>query len=283
MMMRRVALLGAALFYTTLSVGTAAAQEPTDTVQEVRLVDGSTLFGTLLDDGDPIRLRLLSGDLITIARARVRSIAPALGTVRDGELWRRDPNLTRLFFSPTGRTMPKKTGYIAAYELVFPFVAVGLTDAFLIAGGTPLFGSLTDERVVYLAPKLRLYSDERTDFAVGAFHFEEIGNEYSDLHFGALYAVLTRGTSDRAISLAVGAAYDEHDFYEQPAVMLGGEFRVSRTIKLITENYFLPEATLLSVGPRFFGERLSADLGIGIAMEESEVFTLPIVNFIYTF
>ena len=50
-------------------IGTAAptaAQESLDSLQEVRLVDGSTLYGTLVSDGDPIRMRLLSGDEITI-------------------------------------------------------------------------------------------------------------------------------------------------------------------------------------------------------------------------
>ncbi|NCG34265.1 MAG: hypothetical protein GWP44_15450, partial [Proteobacteria bacterium] len=96
-------------------IGTAAptaAQESLDSLQEVRLVDGSTLYGTLVSDGDPIRMRLLSGDEITISRSRVRSIRKAKGTVRNGEMWREDPNLTRLFFSPTARTMPKGHGYV---------------------------------------------------------------------------------------------------------------------------------------------------------------------------
>ena len=53
-------------------IGTAAptaAQESLDSLQEVRLVGGSTLYGTLVSDGDPIRMRLLSGDEITISRS----------------------------------------------------------------------------------------------------------------------------------------------------------------------------------------------------------------------
>lgn len=261
-----------------------AAQEAPDSVREVRLIDGSTLYGTVLDDGDPLRLRLLSGDEISIARVRIRSIAPAKGRVRDGELWREDPNLTRLFFAPTARTMPKGHGYLAAYELVFPFVAFAPTDNILVAGGTPLFGDIDDHRVVYFAPKVQLYGGPRTSFAVGAFFFDEIGNDYSDWHFGALYGVLTTGDSDNALTLAAGVGYDEHGVEtNHPVVMVGGEFRVSRTIKIVTENYLLTEGTLFSIGPRFFGERLSADLGIGVTVDEGDAFTLPIVNFVYVF
>ena len=96
-----------------------------------------------------------------------------------------------------------------------------------------------------------------------------------------LYGVLTRGTSDRAVSLGVGVAYDDDGFLDEPIVMLGAEFRVSRTIKLITENYFIPDVGLITFGPRFFGERPSADLGIGLFVEDSDVFTVPIVNFVY--
>ena len=263
-------------------IGTAAptaAQESLDSLQEVRLVDGSTLYGTLVSDGDPIRMRLLSGDEITISRSRVRSIRKAKGTVRNGEMWREDPNLTRLFFSPTARTMPKGHGYVAGYELVFPFVAVAPTDNLLLAGGTPLFGDLLDARVFYFAPKLNVYTSARTDLAIGGFFFHEVDGH--DIKVGALYAAVTQGSSDAAVTLVVGAGYDEDGFLDTPVAMLGGEYRVSRTIKLITENYLTSEVSLFTLGPRFFGERLSADLGIGFVVRGSGVFTLPIVNFVY--
>ena len=213
-------------------------------------------------------------------RSRVRTIRVAKGTVRNGEMWREDPNLTRLFFSPTARTMPKGHGYVAGYELVFPFVAVAPTDNLLLAGGTPLFGDLLDDRVFYFAPKLNVYSSGRTDLAIGGFFFHEVDG-HGDMNLGALYAAVTQGSSDAAITLVVGAGYDEDGFFDTPVAMLGGEYRMSRTIKLITENYLTSEASLFTLGPRFFGERLSADLGIGFAVNDSDVFTVPIVNFVY--
>jgi len=266
---------------TLTSTAPVAAQEVSDSIEEILLVDGSRLYGVLLDDSDPIHVRLLGGDEMLIARARVRGISPARGQVRDGEFWRDDPNLTRLFFAPTARTMPKGKGYVAAYELLFPFVAVAVTNSLLVAAGTPLFGNLDEERVVYLAPKLGLYSNGLTDFAIGGFFFHEVGNSFSGLEYGALYGVLTRGTPDRAVLLAAGAVYDEDGFRDEAIVMLGAEMRVSRTIKLITENYFTSVRSLSSIGVRFFGERLSADLGVALFVDEGDVSpTLPIVNFV---
>jgi len=279
MMMNRLAPLLLALTLVGIAAP-ASTQESADSLQEVRLVDGSTFYGVVIADGDPIRLRMLSGDEITIARSRIRSVEPAKGTIRDGEVWREDPNLTRLFFAPTARTMTKGHGYVAGYELVFPFVAFAPTDHLLLAGGTPLFGDLTDDRVFYFAPKLNVWSQGQTNLAIGGFFFHELGG-YSDANVGAFYAALTQGSPDAALTLVLGTAYDEDGFIEDPVAMLGGEYRVSRTIKLITENYLASGASLFTFGPRFFGERLSADLGIGVAVGDSEVFTVPIVNFVY--
>lgn len=278
---KRIALL----YCTALTLSPPApiaAQDVPDSIQEIMLVDGSRLYGVVLDDSDPVHVRLLGGDEMLIARARVREISPASGQVRDGEFWRNDPNLTRLFFAPTARTMPKGDGYVAAYELLFPFVAAGVTDNLLVAAGTPLFGDLDEDRVVYLAPKLRLFSSGLTDFAIGGFFFHEVGNSFSGLEYGALYGVLTRGTPDRAVSLGAAAVYDEDGFRDEALVMLGAEMRVSRTIKLITESYLMPDRSLTSLGVRFFGERLSADLGLALFVDEGDVSpTLPIVNFVY--
>jgi len=44
------------------------------------------------------------------------------------------------------------------------------------------------------------------------------------------------------------------------------------------------EGALVSGGLRFFGERLSADFGIGAAFGDTEAACcLPLVNFVYTF
>ncbi len=281
--MRRM-LLGLVILQLCARPAPAPAQESTNAVQQVRLTDGSTFYGTLTEEGDSTRVVLASGGEIVVPKNRVSEVRSVSGQVKDGEFWRDDPNLTRLFFSPTARTLPRGRGYLAAYELLFPFAAQGVSDSFLIAGGTPLFWSddFDSSRVYYLAPKLRVLSTGRTDIAVGAFHFQQVGASPDNASFGALYAAITQGTPDRALTLAVGLGYDDDGLVDEPVVMAGGEARVSRTIKLVTENYFGPGGTaLLAFGPRFFGERLSADLALGIVVDEGDAWTFPIVNFVY--
>ncbi|HZD03948.1 MAG TPA: hypothetical protein VE173_03495, partial [Longimicrobiales bacterium] len=74
-------------------------------------------------------------------------------------------------------------------------------------------------------------------------------------------------------------------FADTPAILLGAETRATRHVKLLTENYLIPTGdgdaeVLLSAGPRFFGEQLSADLGIAVLASGGGGF-FPLVNFVY--
>jgi hypothetical protein len=251
---------------------------PPDTtrLQEIRLSGGSVVYGRIVEQGDTIRLLLASGDVLSVPRARVLSSKPARGRIMKGEFWRDDPNRTRLFFGPTARGIRKGEGYFAAYELIMPFLGIAVTDDLVLAGGTPLFGGM-DERPYWLAPKLRIASSGKTDVAVGALVFA-----VEDESAGVLYGVATHGSADASVSLGIGYGFADGELADHPALMGGFDVRMSKGTKLISENYLFPGGTgLVSFGPRFFGEKLSADLGIGIAFANGESTSFPIVNFVW--
>lgn len=52
----------------------------------------------------------------------------------------------------------------------------------------------------------------------------------------------TVGDADRALTAGAGVFYTGDVVKNEPAAKLGGEVRVGRRVKLITENYFLPTA-----------------------------------------
>ena len=60
------------------------------------------------------------------------------------------------------------------------------------------------------------------------------------------------------------------------------ERRLSRRVKVITENYGFKAGGLISVGVRFLGERLSADLGMFSPLSTEGFFAAPVVNFVWT-
>jgi hypothetical protein len=272
-----------------LGPGGAVAQTPVEAaaddadsrpVQEVELVDGSRLYGRIVQAGDDvIVLELLTGDTLELPADRVRRVVEPRGRVHDGRFFPRDPNETRLFFAPTGRTVPRGDGYLSMYYIVMPFVGYGVTDSFTLAAGTPLLFGADIPSVLWLAPKVRVASRPGFDASVGTLAF--FSSDLDDVA-GVAFGVATFGaTSDAAVTAGLGFGYAGSDVSGRPAAMLGAEARVSRSIKLITENYALPGGdVLLSAGPRFMGERLSADLALIWISDTSFVF--PLINFVYT-
>ena len=124
---------------------------PGEDLYEVRLADGSVLFARVTAvEGGRIVLVTLGGARIEVERSLIRMARRAEGRVVEGEFWRDDPNLSRLFFTATGRTLQKGKAYVGTYIIVLPFFAVGITDRVTLAAGAPvLFGRLEP---FYVAP-----------------------------------------------------------------------------------------------------------------------------------
>lgn len=257
-----------------------------DTVSEVRLKDGSLLVGRVESTTDTqVVLVTRSGGRMEIPRAEIVSIRRA--TVQpNGEVWGDDPNLSRLFFSPTGRTLPKGEGYVSAYFLLLPFVGYGVTDWLTLAGGTPILPGLIGE-VFYVAPKIRLAQYGKTSVSAGALSFF-VTRAVDEGNAGILYGVGTYGGRDHAITLGAGWFYAQGDGYadtsDEPVLLIGGERRISRRVKLVTENWVSVDPGVngvVSGGFRFIGERLSADLGFAGAL--GGACCAPLVNFSWGF
>ena len=252
-----------------------------DTLREIRLADGSVLFARVESvEGDRVTLVTQAGVRLQVDRAQIRSVRPARGQVRDGEVWRDDPTGTRLFFAPTGRNLAAGEAYFGVYELFFPFATYGVTDRITVAAGTPIIPGAFGQ-VAYFAPKLAIFQSERVNVAAGVF-----AGFFEGETAGIVYGVGTWGGRDNALTAGAGFAFGGGGLSDQPIVMIGGETRTGKQLKLITENYFVPgeSGTLVSGGVRFFGERLSADLGVGAMVSSREtVGPYPLVNFVYTF
>lgn len=257
----------------------AVAQEPV--ISQVDLRNGGSLFGHVIETGDRVRL-VVDGDTVELPASQVERVRRVRGRMVDGRFMRADANETRLFFGPTGRTLPAGDVYLGVFELYLPFLAVGVTDRITLAGGAPLIFVDDMPLIVYLAPKIQLIRAGRVTGSVGSLSFfiPDEGNA------GLVYGVVTSESADGAGSLTAGAGwgYADGDVEDSPVLMVGGDARVSRGLKLMTENYFIPEVedgALFAFGVRFLGERLSADLGL--AVPAGFEVALPLVNFVYSF
>lgn len=251
------------------------------------LIDGSELMGSIeTEEPDTIRFRTAGGLLLSMPRAQIRSITALPGRFEGGKYLRPDPNRTRLLFAPTARPLESGQGYFSAYEVFFPFLAYGVGYNLTLAGGMSLFPGASAQ-LFYLAPKVTAYNSEKLSLAGGVLYLNATTGLEDFDGAGIVYCVGTYGSSDAAATVGLGWGFFGDDFANDPIVMLGGELRVSSSVKLVSENWFPPgsEAYPLSLGVRFFGDRLAADLAlIYPAGVETEGFPfVPWLGFAYNF
>ncbi|MEX2530848.1 MAG: hypothetical protein WD960_08745 [Gemmatimonadota bacterium] len=262
-----------------------------DSMQEIRLVDGSVIYARVIAvSGEEVTAETAGGVRLVLARSQISSARTARGEVVDGRFWRADPNHTRLFFAPTARPLRRGEGYAANYMLFFPFVGYGVTERFSMAGGTPVLPSFMGE-VLYLAPKVTVASRAGMDFAVGGLALFAT-SELDEGSIGIVYGAGTFGDVQRSLSAGVGWGFtllgDHSSISNDPVFMLGGDLRIGESTKLLTENWFVvgsgDAGGIAAAGLRMFGERLSADLGLGMGVGSGSMeCCLPIVNFVYMF
>ena len=286
-------LVTAALLPGPLAGQDPALLEPGDTLLEVRLDDGSTVYGRVVSVvGDRVTLETPSGATVTLDRARVVSVGVARGAVRDGRVWRDDRVPDRLFATPTGRTLPGGTGHAGFQELLFPYVAYGIVDRLQVTAGTTLLPEIVGQ-LWYVAPKVGIVDTPAAQFSAGVIAFFAFDDELdADGGFGAAHASLTLGPPGRAVTLAAGIPFlrrggtDDLEFADEPLILVGGEMRLSPSVMLVTDNAFVAgeAGALLAGGIRLIGERLSADLGASMLVDEGDpTCCVPVVNVQWAF
>jgi len=201
---------------------------------------------------------------------------PAAAGSSAAEVMPADPNPTRLFFAPTGRSLKQGEATFGVYEVVMPFVQYGITDRISIGGGTPFFFGTGVGQPVWVTPKVQVLKARSTQGSVGVLHLMNMG----DYNAGIAYGVVTQGSADAAVTIGGGYAYSSEDESRvgAPVVMLGGEKRLSRRLKFVTENYWFSGVGLASGGVRLMGDRLSADLGLVSPIGADGFFVFPMVN-----
>jgi hypothetical protein len=255
---------------------------PAGATDELVLRDGTRAYGRVERiDGGLVTFMTTAGAVIEVQAAEILSVRPANGLVVAGEFRRADPNPTRLFFGPTARSLKQGAGYVGVYEILLPFVQVGLTDRISFGAGTPLIFGGGSAHPFWITPKVQVFASESVQASVGVMHFLNVG----DGNFGIAYVVGTRGTTDSAVTGGVGYAYERSYNRKNGAavVMIGGEHRMTRGMKILTENYIFNRGGILTGGVRWLGERFSADLALVVPTDGGTTVAFPLVNVVYSF
>lgn len=266
--------------------------------QEVHTVtiittDGSEIIGKITEESDTeYKIETPAGLTVTIPKTAIFKMKEFDGLVKDGKLFRTDPNKSMYLFAPSAFPIETGNKYCRDFCVFFPSINYGMNDIISLQAGfiwvpgiglqdIPLIGSI----------KATIFQKDKIGLAAGAMYvrvpdFEETGGG------GFLFATGTYGDRFNHGSLLVGWGYGHYDgdweLMDRPIVVLAGNFRVSNTIAIVTENWFPPELEFsqfpFMVAARFFGKRIAVDIGGIIILDLiKEGLPIPIINFTYHF
>lgn len=228
-------------------------------LKTIVLTDGSELIGYITgEDSMSIKFRTQSGTILSINRSQIKSTESERSDYRIGS----DPNESRLLFAPTGKTLKGGTGYFSVSELLFPMIAMGLTDYITVAGGISIVPG-AEAQLFYLNGKVRVLKVKNFDLSTGLLYTNVTSSSESGLT--ELYAIGTYGTDNISLTLGGGLSFTSNSSETYPILIIGGEARVSNSVKFVSENWIPTEpksGKIFSIGVRFFGKRLAGDFGL---------------------
>jgi hypothetical protein len=256
-------------------------------VQMVKTIDGSSNVGSIIQIDSVNIVLQTSVTVMNIPIGKITEIKeiPA-ESIKNGEYWFSNPNATRLFFGPTAHMLKKGEGYFSDTYIFFPQVVFGLTDNITLGGGISMFPGGGSNQIVYFMPKVGAPVNEKFHLAGGALIIKVPDFDQDVSTVGVLYGVGTYGGSDRSFTAGLGYGFAGDEMADRPMVMVGGEYRMSRRVSFVTENWLFPglNQPLVSAGFRFFGEGLAVDLALANVLGEDMITPgIPFIDFVYNF
>ena len=284
----------ALVLLAVLAVAAPAAAQDATPPQRVVLVDGTVLVGAVTEEADVVVVVAANGVEQRVPRDRVAEVTDLL----DGRFTRYDPARTRLFVSPTARSLGGGAKRFSAYY-IFPSVAFGVTDRLDLTIGTTIPLVSSDGAALALTGNAK-FTVVETDGVAAALGGSAVvpvssGDGIPGV-VGTVYGVVTVGGEAGAVTFGAygfyGTDFADADLGNGTALLLGLERQVSDRFKLVSENYVgvvfegdgaVAVGTLSGV--RFFSDQLAADLAVALGAADGGFTSVPIpyLGLSYTF
>lgn len=271
----------------------------------VFLRSGSVIKGRVLSlDSTTLRIDADGLGVMTVPVAEVLSVnlGDATGTetpapekddavavlpAQEGSPFRfSDPSSFRGFVLPTAYTVPRGEWYFSDDMIVIGTVGGGVANGFMMSGGTFLtLFEMFDESglILHFNLKAQLFGGGGTAMSMGLAGLTSIGSE-SGLPL-LPYMVVTTGNYDANISMVGGMTTILGEDGDTGTLLgVSGQTRVGPGVKLMFDAAYVPGADVVPglIGVRFFGARMSGDVGLMFLVGEGnfEIGTrIPFANF----
>jgi len=171
---------------------------------------------------------------------------------------------------------------------LFPHLIFGVTDYVNIGiGGLPIVTNGSGTFVYVLSSKITPVNFKEAAVSLGE---AILGSTSTNGIVGVAYAVGTFGDELRSFTVGPFMAFSSDAVYKRPAILLGGQTRISKSSSLLTENVFLfgneteDFFCFPSIGIRFSGENLAADFGTyAVVSKKGFFYPIPWIGLSYRF
>ena len=229
---------------------------------EVLEIDESTFLINTLQLG---HMRITKTDIASITYISADEVGQMnMSSNRTGDI---NPQATRYFFAPSAMQLKKGEGYYQNAWLIYNQVSYGISNNLTIGmsmtpvgtGGTVKFGL-----------------DISDNFHISAGGIAIIPF-WDDEPVGIGFANMTFGNERKNISIAYGNAFSDDG--NEHMLNVSGMLELNYRMWLITENYFLADISIISVGFRRASNKRDAlwDFSM-IALPQEEVAGIPWIS-----
>lgn len=291
-----------------------------DSTYVVKLTDETSFMGVLVSMTDSTySFQTKLAGQITVYKSQVSEIKlTQRSSLHSGKYWFANPNATRYFFSPSALNLKGGEGYYQNNYILLNSIYVGIADYVTIGGGFEFFSMFTPESpgpLYFLTLKGGAPVTKNLHLGAGILFAgvpSSIGSENVDYdHLGIGFGLVTYGNTDHNLTFGFGKGFENGKTAERPVFTISGMTRVSKKFSFVSENWLIPATKEESVpeynstynttyytsrrmntyplyfsyGFRFFGEKLSVDLGfINSAEIAKAIFIgIPYVDFVVKF
>ena len=264
------------------------AMDSTKTYQ-IELMDGSEFIGTILTkDSDVVEISTSSIPRIRLFRNTIKKMKVIENKmVIRGATAMPNPNPTRYFFAPSAFNLKKGEGYYQNTYLLLNSLNYGITDHFSIGASMEVISTFSTigmdwSPIWMVTPKVGFEVMKNVNVGAGLLL---AGMGFRD-GFQLAYGLVTYGNTENNVTLAVSTGWANGEYMQHPPITLNGMFRMGRRNAFITENWIVPDlGSLYSYGVRFFGSKISVDLGFLNNKDIMDVLLIgiPYVDFVVKF